>query len=74
MAPGRARREQLEDLKDFCPNNGSNQGQNLALTVLHVPSPFDSPGVVRSPHSGVREDILAGSERLFITLSVGTLL
>jgi len=35
----RVRREQL---KDFRTENGSSQGQNLALTVLSVPNSLDS--------------------------------
>jgi len=41
--------EQLERFKDFRTENGSSQGQNLALTGLLVPSSLDSgiPGAAR---------------------------
>ena len=32
----------LNGCQDFRTENGSSQGQNLALTVLYVPSSFDS--------------------------------
>jgi len=32
----------LKVFKDFRTENGSSQGQNLAVTVLHVPSSLDS--------------------------------
>jgi len=31
----------LRGFKDFCLNDGSSQGQNLAVTVLYVPNSFD---------------------------------
>ena len=32
----------LHDFRDFCTNNGSSQGQHLALTVLFEPNSLDS--------------------------------
>jgi hypothetical protein len=32
----------LKGFQDFHLNNGSRKGENLALTVLHVPSLLDS--------------------------------
>ena len=38
----RARRKQLQRSSRLLPENGSSQGQDLALTVLHVPDSLDS--------------------------------
>jgi len=42
------RMDHLNYFEDFCTENGSSQGQNLALTGLFVPSSLDSGRVEAS--------------------------
>ena len=49
----RSRREKnLNDVEDFCIENGSSQRQNLAVTGLIVPSSLDSGLQVQSRSEG----------------------
>ena len=49
----------LNDLKDFCNEHGSNQGQNLALTLLFATILLDSGptiGLWLGPYDGPRTE------------------
>lgn len=42
--------EQLKDFTKKCLKNGSNQVQNIALTVLYVPKLIDCAPLVTGPN------------------------
>ena len=48
----------MNDFTDFRSDNGSSQGQNLALSVLCVPYSLDSPVVGSQRHNEHRAAVM----------------